>query len=449
MDEIQKINEYIASIPRFAKKTDLDNTRGFLHILGNPQLSYESFHVAGTNGKGSVSKMLSLMLQKAGFKTGLFISPHLIKLNERISIDGTDISDEDLVRFFNRVKNSVDEALNDAYPMDKLVHPAYFEFLFLMACEYFREKGCDAVVFETGLGGRLDATNVLIPKVSIITSIGMDHMQYLGDTIDKIAFEKAGIIKPGVPVIYNTGSSVADKVIKDRCLMLDSPYIKADDPEISLAAEALGVDGTLLKEVCLIIDDFEKRINVPYQKDNAYEAAFAFLKFKLSEDKKNESKPASYVSYINYIKEALSEFSFPARMQFIAPNIVIDGAHNEDAVKRLNEAVNNICDKKGFTDIHLLFASADDKDHEEVIRLLCEGLNPEKIYVTELTSGRKSDAKELSGIFKDLTDADIIVNRDIRKAYEKAENGLDEKSLLVIAGSLYLAGEILSLNRKA
>ena len=143
------------------------------------------------------------------------------------------------------------------------------------------------------------------------------------------------------------------------------------------------------------------------------------------------------------------EFSFPARMQFIAPNIILDGAHNEDAVKRLNEAVNNICDKKRFTYIHLLFASADDKDHEEVIRLLCEGLNPEKIYVTELSSGRKSDAKDLSGIFKDLTDADIIVNRDIRKAYEKAENGLDEKSLLVIAGSLYLAGEILSLNRKA
>ena len=446
MDEIQKINEYIASIPKFAKKTDLNNTRGFLRILGNPQLSYESFHVAGTNGKGSVSKMLSLMLQKAGFKTGLFISPHLIKLNERISIDGTDISDEDLVRIFNRIKNTVDNAINYDDTSDKLVHPAYFEFLFLMACEYFKEKGCDAVVFETGLGGRLDATNVLIPKVSIITSIGMDHMQYLGDTIDKIAFEKAGIIKPGIPVIYNTGSSVADRVIADRCDELCVPGIFAADTDISHLTKELDIDETFLKDIERIIDDFGSRINVPYQKDNAYEAAYAFLRFMLSKDIKDVSAPDKYLSYIT---DALLEFSFPARMQFIAPNIVIDGAHNEDAVKRLNEAVNNICDKKGFTNIHLLFASADDKDHEEVIRLLCEGLNPVKIYVTELSSGRKSDAKELSGIFKDLTDADIIVNRDIRKAYEKAENGLDEKSLLVIAGSLYLAGEILSLNRKA
>ena len=226
MNNYEEACNYISGIPKFAPKTELANTRTLLAALGNPQEKYKSLHVAGTNGKGSVCKMLSLMLQNEGHKVGLFISPHLIRMNERMSVNGVDISDEDFVEEFQtiheiseKLKTSGTEKESGAgasfdLEVPAFVHPAYFEFLFAMAADYFAKQGCDYVVWETGLGGRLDATNTVIPEVSVITSIGMDHMQYLGNTIEEIAGEKAGIIKPGIPVIYNTGSAEADKVIE-------------------------------------------------------------------------------------------------------------------------------------------------------------------------------------------------------------------------------------------
>ena len=188
---------YIEDIPRFTTKNSLDHTRECMRRLGHPQKKFRVIHVAGTNGKGSVCAYLDSMLRAGGYKVGLFTSPHLVKINERFKINGEMISDERFVKAFEEVQKIIKKAQEDG-----LDHPSYFETLFLMGMVVFKEADVDYVVLETGLGGRLDATNTVDhPLACIITSISLDHVEYLGDTIGKIAGEKAGIIKPQVPVI--------------------------------------------------------------------------------------------------------------------------------------------------------------------------------------------------------------------------------------------------------
>ena len=201
---------YILDIPKFTKKNDAEHTKLFLQYLGDPQRSYKVIHVAGTNGKGSVCAYLDVMLRDEGKKTGLFTSPHLIAVNERIAVNGAPVSDDAFVRLF-------ETALDAVRRMEAagLLHPTFFEFLLGMALCAFRDADVDYAVLETGLGGRLDATSAVEPpEVCVITSIGYDHMQYLGDTLEEIAAEKAGIIRPGVPVFYAASSEESDSVIR-------------------------------------------------------------------------------------------------------------------------------------------------------------------------------------------------------------------------------------------
>ena len=200
--------KYINDIPRFADKTGPENTAKLMEILGNPERDAKTIHIAGTDGKGSVAKMMSLMLEETGFKTGLFVSPHLVDISERISINSVNIGDDDFGRIFDIVKSASAKLTEEGGS-----HPAFFEFLFAMAAVYFSEQKADYVVYETGMGGRLDATNCIRPCMTAITRIGLDHTQYLGDTIEEIAGEKAGIIKKGVPVVYFTAETPASLFI--------------------------------------------------------------------------------------------------------------------------------------------------------------------------------------------------------------------------------------------
>ena len=243
MSAYTDVCNYIDEIPKFAPKTGLDNTRAYLKSLGNPEQKYKIAHIAGTNGKGSVAKMMALMLESAGYKTGLFISPHLVKMNERISINGEDISDEDFAEEYDLILEKVKLLQEEGY-----AHPAYFEFLFCMAADYFAKQNCDYVVFETGLGGRLDATNTTTAVVSIVTSIGFDHMQYLGNTIEEIAGEKAGIIKQGVPVIYNTGNETADEVIRKTAKERGSEAIAVTEAYEKLPGQMNEASGSRLSK---------------------------------------------------------------------------------------------------------------------------------------------------------------------------------------------------------
>ncbi|MCI8724477.1 MAG: bifunctional folylpolyglutamate synthase/dihydrofolate synthase, partial [Ruminococcus sp.] len=204
--------DYILNIPKFTKKNSLEHTRQCLRFLGNPERELKVIHVAGTNGKGSVCVYVEAMLRSEGKSAGLFVSPHLVRMNERIRIRGEQISDREFVRVFEKVMEKVREMERQGFP-----HPTFFEILFGMAVTAFADAGVEYAVLETGLGGRLDATNAVEhPAVTAIASIGMDHREILGDTLEQIAAEKAGILKKHVPVFYSEGAEASNRVIEER-----------------------------------------------------------------------------------------------------------------------------------------------------------------------------------------------------------------------------------------
>ena len=212
--------QYIEDIPKFTKKNKLEHTRQCLDLLGSPDEGKKIIHVAGTNGKGSVCAFISTMLEEGGYKCGLFTSPHLVKINERFQINEVMVSDEIFLEAFCRVKKLADFLVEKGD-----YHPTYFEFLFLMGMLIFAKEEVDYIVLETGLGGRLDATNsVRKPLACVITSISLDHVEYLGNTIPEIAGEKAGIIKPGVPVVFDGNNPEAAEVIRTRADSLEFNY---------------------------------------------------------------------------------------------------------------------------------------------------------------------------------------------------------------------------------
>lgn len=211
--EYKEAVEYLLNIPKFVKKTDKDTIDEVLKRFGNPQDKMKVIHIAGTNGKGSTCAFLNSILLAAGKSVGMFTSPHLVKINERIKINGIDVSDDEFLEAFKRLKKVLDEMQNEGF-----MHLSFFEMLFVLAVLLFENQKLEYAILETGLGGRLDATNIVKhPEVSIITTISMDHMEILGDTIEQIAAEKAGIIKKGVPVVYfGENEKVADIIEKSR-----------------------------------------------------------------------------------------------------------------------------------------------------------------------------------------------------------------------------------------
>ena len=224
--------EYISRIPKFTKKNEAGNTIELLRRLSHPEREFRVIHIAGTNGKGSVCAFLESIFRKAGYRTGLFTSPHLVRINERFQTDRTPVSDEDFLEAFLHVMRAVEEMMADGY-----AHPTYFEFLFAAGMWYFREQKIDILLCETGLGGRLDATNTIEkPILSVITSISLDHTEYLGDTVPEIAAEKAGIIKRGVPVVYDASDPGAAEVIRERAQQTGSEAI-AWCPEMSVITD--------------------------------------------------------------------------------------------------------------------------------------------------------------------------------------------------------------------
>lgn len=488
LNEYLEVEKALLDIPKFTQKTELTNTEKVLNRLGILKYYKGEFcaseraggnitsksegpkiiHIAGTNGKGSVAKFTSLMLQSSGYKTGLFTSPHLIRINERISIDGNEISDDALVDIYARVKSVVTEMVEE----DLIQHPAFFEYLFIMAALYFQEQKCDYIVLETGLGGRLDATNIVTPEVSVITSIGLDHMQYLGDTIPKIAGEKAGIIKKGIPVVYNTGEIEADVVIEKKAEEQCSPRYKVSDYS-DLLEEQVGAD------IFGLIDSFTAK----YQRDNFLTAAltFAVLEDKIKRSSKNspKSSPKSSISFdendIKVLKNAVKSFSWPGRMEFMDEDrrFLVDGAHNEDAIIRFVESLEELCEQRYEemdSHIHrvplsLLFAVSNDKDYDNIVKVLTDKLNSlqEKvsasIFIGELSNDRRTKCAELVSIFKKYMGQEALVYGydsvadawDEMLKYWKKENETQkytdhgDPSLFVAVGSLYLVGDIKKL----
>ena len=416
----EKAVTYILDIPKFTKKNDPAHTKMLLRLLGNPQEAVKVIHVAGTNGKGSVCAYLDAMLRSEGRRTGLFTSPHLVKMNERIVIDGCPISDDAFVFVFEKILSCVRRMEEEGLP-----HPTFFEFLFAMAAAAFAEAGVEYAVLETGMGGRLDATNTVErPLVSVITSIGMDHMEYLGHTLEQIAGEKAGIIKPGVPVLFAETSPESDGVIERTAEKRGSLCKKIGKD----AYEILGIRDKHIAFSCANAyygNTTWKLNNIGvYQPGNAL-LAMEVMRFLTGEG----GHPERW-------REALSELKWEGRMEEVLPGVYVDGAHNVSAVEAFAASV-----PQGENGNIILFSAVRDKEYEEMIACLCRSVQADIYVVTHISDRRGTGAGTLGRIFEKYTERPVIVIESAEEALKYVLDSRGERTVYCL-GSLYLTGMI-------
>lgn len=415
--------DYIETIPKFTVKHPPEHTRELLSRLGNPQEGIKIIHVAGTNGKGSVCAYLNAMLLAGGKKTGLFTSPHLVRINERFQINGEDVSDEQFLDAFLKVEKAAKE-----YEAEGEGHPSYFETLFLMGMLIFKEAGVEYLVMETGLGGRLDATNVVEkPLACIITSISRDHTEYLGDTLEAIAGEKAGIIKAGVPVIYDASQPSPASVIAAKAKEMGSPAWPMEPSFYEMKTQSReGITFTFAYP-----GGEKAELAIPYvAKYQMMNASLAFYMMHILQDVHDIPK--------NVLAEGLSKIKWPCRMEMAAPGVIIDGAHNEDGIAQFVSTAGYFAKENEIT---ILFTAVADKHYHEMIGEICEGIHPSHVVATQIDGSRVVPAEVLAEDFRKAGCTDVCAEPEIGAAYEKAL-GKKGSGMLFCVGSLYLAGEL-------
>ncbi len=421
----QEVAAYIAQVPKFTTKNEPGNTAELLERIGHPERRMRVIHVAGTNGKGSVCAYLSSIFSSAGYRTGLFTSPHLVKITERFMMNGVPVDEETFARAFSRVMDVVHEMTADGY-----AHPTYFELLFAAGLLIFGERQAEILVLETGLGGRLDATNLVEhPIACVITSISMDHMQYLGDTLEQIAAEKAGIIKPDVPVVYDGRCPEADAVIAARAKELHSQMYRYDE---SMSQILEKTD----KKIDFLLDyGYDEKINVTVSSPALYQVAnssLALMALRVIDPDGTIPLPQAL--------QAVRDTRWPGRMEQVLPGVFLDGAHNIGGVRELAGTMRDL----GGERICLLFSAVADKEYQKMIRTLCAGVTLSFVVVTEIGGTRAVPAKELAGIFRMYTDAPVMAEPSVKEAFALAMEARGDGTLFC-AGSLYLAGEIEAL----
>ena len=421
----QEATEFILSIPKFTSKNKPEHTRLFLQYLGHPERHFKVIHVAGTNGKGSVCAYLDAMLRAQKKRVGLFTSPHLVKINERIVVDGEMLSDAQFLSVFEKVQAAVGRMQEENLP-----HPTFFEFLFGMAVTAFAEAKVEYAVLETGLGGRLDATNTVEqPVCSVITSIGYDHTELLGDTLEEIAAEKAGIIKKGTPVIYMEGAEESNRVIEETAKNLGNRCKKIGKN----AFKILGIQNKSIAFSCAsaYYEDVTWRLNNTgaYQPENAC-LALEVMRLLFGEAKQ-----------LRAWQEALSQVIWKGRMEEVQPDIFIDGAHNISAVERFAESVKKNSTGQGTI---LLFSAVQDKDYEQMIAYLCRQVDAETYLVTQIQDKRAEARGILTETFRRFTDRPVLEMETIADAWEYIMKNQKGRRVYCL-GSLYLVGMIKEL----
>ena len=421
---------YIEETPKFTTKNKLSHTKECLERLGNPEKKFKVIHVAGTNGKGSTCAFLTSIFREAGYSCGLFTSPHLVVINERFQINEKNIDNQAFMSAFEKVK-----ALADELVAEGSYHPTYFEMLFLMGMVIFADANVDYVILETGLGGRLDATTAVEePSACVITSISFDHMQYLGNTIAEIAGEKAGIIVPGVPVIYDGNNPEAAKVIRKQAEALGSPYyeVKKENTEI-LRNTSAGIDFCMENEYY-----GNTAFSIPfiagYQVMNA---ALALKTAEVLKDMVNLPKDS--------VLRGLRETRWQGRMETVLPGVIVDGAHNEDGVEKFVETAEHF--QKDYP-LTLLFSAVDDKDYTDMIRTVAGRIRFQHVIVTQVGGYRKVPAEQLADIFRKEGCLCAESCEDVESSFRRALEYRGKEGMLFCVGSLYLVGEIKAIIQK-
>ena len=424
--------EYILDIPRFAGKHTLADTGAMLEELTGNELKSKIIHVAGTNGKGSVCAYLQSILRTAGFHVGMFISPHLETMRERILYDGEMISEEDFVKEFRLVQQVSNRP--------EVGHPSFFEFLFLMGMCYFKEKQPDYVILETGLGGRLDATNCIkYPVMTVITEIGFDHMQYLGNTIPEIAAEKAGIMKPGAPVVYMDKRPEASSVIEEAAAEKKTTAIAVKTGQIShIRRGKKSIDFSFTSDYYKY-DSLVLQTTAVYQTENA---SVALTAAELLHEKRIDE---------NAIRQGLFRAFWPGRMEEILPDVFLDGAHNEDGIEAFLQSVSAEAtgdSTNGIGKRLLLFGVVADKQYEKMIGKIAASQLFSHIAVTTLLSDRSASMDTLKDAWAQYKATDCSFHEDAEAAFRYLQSIKGKDDTIYIAGSLYLAGQIKTLVRR-
>ena len=404
-----------------AYKPDLGNIKALCNALGNPQQGFRSVHVAGTNGKGSVSHFLASILMEAGFKTGLFTSPHLTDLRERIRINGKMIPKTKVARFMTLNEGAFGS-----------VRPSFFEMITAMAFAYFRDERVDIAVIETGLGGRLDSTNVITPVLSVITNISYDHAQFLGETLEKIAGEKAGIIKPSVPAVIGETQPGIDQVFQLKANEMKSPFFFADQlftPRRIEAGEQLRM--TVNEASCASGTEVISPLAGHYQVKNIITVFGAVRALR------SAGYPISDKQLATGIRNVVRNTALRGRWQVLTkhPLTICDTGHNEGGLREVVRQIGNTPHER----LHVVFGSVDDKDLGEILKILpheavyyfCKadvprGLDPDVL-------ARQAAAAGLSG----------LSYPSVKAALDAAKVAAEPDDLIFIGGSTFVVAEVL------
>jgi dihydrofolate synthase/folylpolyglutamate synthase len=412
-------------IVRYNNETfNLDRMRSLLRKLGNPQNKFRSIHVAGTKGKGSTCAMVAGMLQASGYKVGLYTSPHLVDVRERIQLNGEMISQAD----FARAVKILEPIIAHSRPT-----PSYFDVLTALAFKYFADEKVDLAVVETGLGGRLDSTNVITPEVTAITSLSRDHMAQLGTTMAKIAAEKAGIFKAGVPAVSVVQDPESEAVLKSAAEKTGAPLdILSQTIEFSYRFESSRMLGPH-NRVCLTTPNSKfEHLAVPmigeHQAINCGLALAIIDKLKTRGIAINDSRAM----------EGLAKVSVPGRMEMLSqtPRVICDGAHNAASLDALMRAIGQHIP---YDSMVLIFGCCGDKDVAGMLERLTSGAD--KVIFTRVNSIRSADPHELAARYVELYGKMAQVAETLEDALDIANRAVTKEDLICITGSFYLVGE--------
>jgi len=412
--DIRSSLEKLFSLHQFGIKLGLDSTSQLLDQIGNPQKNLKTFHVAGSNGKGSTASFMASILKEAGYRVGLYTSPHFVKFNERIRINGVMIEDEYIAKFVTELEDYIEKN-----------NPTFFEITTALAFKYFYEQKVDYAVIETGLGGRLDATNVINPIASIVTSISLEHTQHLGDTLEKIAFEKAGIIKQNSKVFVGKMLDEPEKVIRNKAeehncdynLISDFTSIEGDRLIVTLQKKSFSIYSTPL-----------------IGNHQLYNAALALKTINKSLD--IEDGLIISIGIRNVIKNS----GIQGRYEIISqrPKIIFDSAHNPEGVKIFVEEFSGESNK--YLERYLLFGAMKDKSIVEMLKILDPYFS--RIFVTKIDIERSANEEELESAAKSAGAKINIVQNGSKFVQDFLIDRGDK--CLVVLGSMYLLGEIKS-----
>lgn len=425
MNYQESIN-YLEKEIGFASCPGLERITDLMEKLGNPERNLKVIHIAGTNGKGSATALLSSILKEAGYRTASYTSPHLDRYNERFIINGKEISDEAFANIITKTKQACQQLVLEGKEC-----PTLFEVVTGAAYLYFAEENVDIAIVEVGLGGRFDATNIIEnPILSVIMSISMDHTDFLGNTIEQIAIEKAGIIKKSCPVVLYSQEELVYNIVQNKAKALDAPLYCPNEAEITICSQTL--EGTIfhVKTSSFHYDNLFLPLLGSHQVQNCITVLQAC----------EVLKSRGIVLLENEIRKGIYKTLWAGRMEIFPkkPMVVLDGAHNVDGIRRLAESAHTYFKNQNIT---LILGVLGDKEYEKMAELILPLAN--QVILTEPQSERKLDAHKLANIVlhKELP---FYVEVEIEKAFQKALKIADEDGIILCCGSLYMIGALRS-----